>query len=142
MTLYIDNYISCRLSVRNKLQVTFDSIYYFCSDFSSLRGSDLQPLLEYPAGRLFVLIKGMGIDVQRGRGLAVAQEARHRGHVCAVCDEQAGVGVPQGVDVQILRQTVFFRISLNRQVKVEGVIGRRQPLRRNRKSSFSSSLPS
>ena len=36
----------------------------------------------------------------------------------------------------------FFRISLNRQVKVEGVMGRRQPLRRNRKSPSSSALPS
>lgn len=30
--------------------------------------SDLQPVLEHPAGRLFVLIEGMGIDVQRGGG--------------------------------------------------------------------------
>lgn len=54
----------------------------------------------------------MGIDVQRGGGLAVAQEARHRGHVCAVCDEQAGVGVPQRVDVQILRQAMLFQNQL------------------------------
>ena len=71
--------------------------------------SDLQPVLEHPAGRLFVLIEGMGIDVQRGGWLAVAQEACHRGHVRAVCDEQAGVGVPQGVDVQIFRQAVLFQ---------------------------------
>lgn len=40
------------------------------------------------------------------------QEARHRGHVRAVCDEQAGVGVPQGVDVQVLRQAVLFQDQL------------------------------
>ena len=74
--------------------------------------SDLQPVLEHPASRLFVLIERMGIDVQRGGGLAVAQEARHRGYVRSVCNEQAGVGVPQGVDVQILRQTVFFQDQL------------------------------
>ena len=74
--------------------------------------SNLQPLLEHSAGRLLVLIESMGIDVQGGRGLAVAQKARHRGHVRSVCDEQAGVGVPQGVDVQILRQAVLFQDQL------------------------------
>ena len=69
----------------------------------------------------------MGIDVQRSRWLAVAQEARHCGHVCAVRNEQAGVGVPQGVDVQSGGRPCFFRISLNRQVKVEGVMGSRPP---------------
>lgn len=44
----------------------------------------------------------------------MAQEARYRGHVRAVCDEQAGVGVPQGVDVQILRQTVQMHNSIQR----------------------------
>lgn len=43
MTLYIDNCISCCLSVSNKLQVTFDSIYYFCSDFSPLEGQISSP---------------------------------------------------------------------------------------------------
>ena len=57
----------------------------------------------------------------------MAKEARHRGHVRAVRDEQAGIGVPQGVDVRYSGRPCFFRISLNRQVKVEGVMGRRQP---------------
>lgn len=48
---------------------------------------DLQPLLEHFAGHLLVLVKGMSINVQRGGWLAVAQEARHRGHVRAVCNE-------------------------------------------------------
>lgn len=42
----------------------------------------------------------------------MAQKAGHRGHVCAVCDEQAGIGVPQGVDIQILRQAVLFQDQL------------------------------
>ena len=42
----------------------------------------------------------------------MAQEARHRGHVCAVCDEETCVGVPQGVDVHILRQAVLFQNQL------------------------------
>ena len=36
----------------------------------------------------------MGIDVQRGRGLGVAQEACHRSYVRAVSDQKAGVAVP------------------------------------------------
>ena len=39
---------------------------------------------------------------------------RYRGHVRAVCDEQAGVGVPQGVDIQILQQTVQMHNSIQR----------------------------
>lgn len=42
----------------------------------------------------------------------MAQKARHCSHVRAVCNEQAGVGVPQGVDVQILRQAVLFQDQL------------------------------
>ena len=42
----------------------------------------------------------------------MAQEARHRGYVRSVCNEQAGVGVPQGVDVQILRQVVLLQDQL------------------------------
>ena len=34
------------------------------------------------------------------------------GHVRAVCNEQACVGVPQGVDVQILRQAMPFQDQL------------------------------
>ena len=64
------------------------------------------------AGRLFVLVEGVRVDVQRGRWLAVAQEARHRGHVRAICNEKAGVGVPKGVDVQILWQAVLFQNQL------------------------------
>ena len=59
----------------------------------------------------------MGIDVQRGGWLAVAQETCHRGHVRAVRDEQAGVGVPQGVDVQVLRQAVLFQETTFRSIE-------------------------
>ena len=73
---------------------------------------DLQSLLQRPASRLLVFVEGVGVDVQGGGGLAVAQEARHRGHVGAACDEETGVGVPQGVDVQILRQAMLFQDQL------------------------------
>ena len=69
----------------------------------------------------------MGVDVQRGGRLTVAQEARYGGYVGPAGDQEAGVGVPQGVDVQSGGRPCFFRISLNRQVKVEGVMGSRPP---------------
>ena len=77
------------------------------------------PLLEHFAGCLLVPVNRMGVDVQRGGWLAVAQESRHRGYVYAVCDEQAGVGVPQGVDVQILRQAVLFQNQLTPLLQVK-----------------------
>ena len=77
-----------------------------------LRPLNLQPLLQRPAGRLFVLVERMDIDVQSGRELDVAQEASHRCNVRAVCDEETCVGVPQGVDVQVLRQAMLFQDQL------------------------------
>ena len=40
--------------------------------------SNIQSFLQLRAGGLFVLIEGVGVDVQRGGGLAVAEDARHR----------------------------------------------------------------
>ena len=70
----------------------------FCTAISLCNANlsllDFQPLLQHFAGRLLVLIERMGIDVQRSGRLAVAQQARNRGHVRAVGDQQAGIGVP------------------------------------------------
>ena len=74
--------------------------------------SNLQHLLQSRAGGLFVLVKGVGVDVQRGRGLAVAEDARHRGHIRAARNHQAGGGVAEGVDVQLLRQAVLLEDQL------------------------------
>ena len=41
--------------------------------------SYLQHFLQARAGGLFVLIEGVGVDVQRGGGLAVTKNARNRG---------------------------------------------------------------
>ena len=46
------------------------------------------------------------------RGLGVAKDARHCGHVCAARDHQTGGGVAQAVDVQMLRQAVLFQDAL------------------------------
>ena len=49
----------------------------------------------------------MGIDVQRGGRLAVTQQACHRGHIRAVGNQQAGVSVPQGVDITVSGEMLF-----------------------------------
>ena len=56
--------------------------------------SYLQHFLQSRAGGLFVLVESMGVDVQRGGGLTVAEDARYRGHIRAARDHQTGGGVP------------------------------------------------
>ena len=74
--------------------------------------SYLQHSLQFCAGGFFVLVEGVGIDVQRGGGLTVTEDARYRGHVRAACNHQAGGGVAQAVDIELLRQTVLFQNAL------------------------------
>ena len=50
--------------------------------------SYLQHPLQLRAGGLFVLVEGMGVDVQRGGGLAVAEDACHRCNIRAARDHQ------------------------------------------------------
>ena len=68
----------------------------------------IQPFLQLCTGGLLVLIERMGINVQRGGGLAVAEDARHRGHIRTARDHQTGGGVPERMDVQLLRQAVLL----------------------------------
>ena len=74
--------------------------------------SNIQSFLQLRAGGLFVLIEGVGVDVQRGGGLAVAEDARYRGHIRAARDHQTGGGVPERMDVQLLRQAVLLEDQL------------------------------
>ena len=74
--------------------------------------SYLQHSLQSRAGGLFVLIEGVGVDVQRGGGLTVAEDTRHRGDIRAACDHQAGGGVAEGMDIQLLRQAVLLEDQL------------------------------
>ena len=90
--------------------------------------SNLQHLLQSRAGGLFVLIEGVGVDVQRGGGLAVAEDARHRGHIRAARDHQTGGGVPEGMDVQLLRQAVFLEDQLEAVGEGGGRHGEPHPL--------------
>ena len=70
--------------------------------------SNLQHPLQSRAGGLFVLVEGVGIDIQRGGGLTVAEDARYRGHIRTARDHEAGGGVAQTVDIELLRQAVLF----------------------------------
>ena len=74
--------------------------------------SYLQHSLQFRAGGLFVLVEGVCVDVQRGGGLAVAEDASYCCHIRAACDHQASGGVTQAVDVELLRQTVLFQDAL------------------------------
>ena len=74
--------------------------------------SNLQHSLQARAGGLFVLVEGVGVNVQRGGGLAVAEDARYRGHIRAARDHQTGGGVPERIDVQLLRQAVLLEDQL------------------------------
>ena len=74
--------------------------------------SNIQSFLQLRAGGLFVLVEGVGVDIQRGGGLTVAEDARYRGHIRAACDHQTGGGVPEGMDVQLLRQAVLLEDQL------------------------------
>ncbi len=61
---------------------------------------------------MLILVEGVGIDIQRGGGLAVAEDARYRGNIRAARDHQTGGGVPEGMDVQFLRQVVLLEDQL------------------------------
>lgn len=50
----------------------------------------------------------MDVDVECSGGLAVAEDACHRCHIGTVGDHQAGGGMTEGVNIQLLRQSVLF----------------------------------
>ena len=74
--------------------------------------SNLQDFLQSRAGGFFILVESVSVDVQRGGGLAVAEDARHRCNIRAARDHQTGGGVPEGMDVQFLRQAVLLENQL------------------------------
>ena len=74
--------------------------------------SNIQSFLQLCAGGLFVLVESVGINIQRGGGLAMTEDARYRGHIRAARDHQTGGGVPEGMDVQLLRQAVLLEDQL------------------------------
>ena len=74
--------------------------------------SNIQSFLQLCAGGLFVLVESVGINIQRGGGLAMTEDARYRGHIRAARDHQTGGGVPERMDVQLLRQAVLLEDQL------------------------------
>ena len=81
---------------------------YFAIQLSYYAMSYLQLFLQLRAGGFFILVEGVGVDVQRGGGLAVAEDARYRCYIRTACDHEAGGGVAQTVDIELLRQAVLF----------------------------------
>ena len=69
---------------------------------------DFQYTLHDLACRFLVLIERVGVDIQRGRRLAVSEQSCDRADIRAAGDEQACRCVAQAVDVQICRQIVCF----------------------------------
>ena len=61
---------------------------------------------------MLILVEGVGVDIQRGGGLAVAEDARYRGHIRTARDHQTGGGVAEGMDIQLLRQAVLLEDQL------------------------------
>ena len=74
--------------------------------------SNIQSFLQLCAGGLFVLVESVGINIQRGGGLAMTEDARYRGHIRTARDHQTGGGVPERMDVQLLRQAVLLEDQL------------------------------
>ena len=70
--------------------------------------SNIQSFLQLCAGGLFVLVESVGINIQRGGGLAMTEDARYRGHIRTARDHQTGGGVAEGMDIQLLRQAVLL----------------------------------
>ena len=76
--------------------------------------SNLQHFLQARAGGLLVLIKRMGVDIQRGGGLAVTEDARHRGHIRAPAIIRLAAVCRREWTFSSRGKTFFLRISLKR----------------------------
>ena len=85
---------------------------HFAIQLSYYAMSYLQHPLQSRAGGFFVLVEGVVVDIQRGGGLAVAEDARYRCDIRTARDHQTGGGVAEGVDVQLLRQAVLLEDQL------------------------------
>ena len=83
------------------------------------------------AGGFLVLIERVGVDIQRGRRLAVSEQSSNCADVRAAGDEQACRRVAQAVNIQVRWQVIRLEDFLKRHVKIEGVIGSSMPFLRN-----------
>ena len=70
------------------------------------------PPLHLGADLPFLLIKGVGVDVQRSGHLGVPQQPGNRSHIRPAGDHQTGCCVSKAVDVQVQGQVVLFEDQL------------------------------
>ena len=66
--------------------------------------SDLQAALHDLAGGFLVLIERVGVDVQRGRRLAVSEQSSNCADIRAAGDEQACRCVAQANEIRLSRR--------------------------------------
>ena len=69
---------------------------------------DFQTTLHNLARRFLVLIERVGVDIQRGRRLAVSEQSSNCADIRAAGDEQTCRRVTQAVDIQVCWQIVRF----------------------------------
>ena len=67
---------------------------------------DFQAALHDLAGGFLVLIERVGVDIQRGRRLAVSEQSSNCADIRAAGDEQACRRVAQAVDIQVRREVI------------------------------------
>ena len=67
---------------------------------------DFQTTLHNLSGGFLVLIERVGVDIQRGRRLAVSEQSCDRADIRAAGDEQACRRVAQAVDIQVRREVI------------------------------------
>ena len=67
---------------------------------------DFQFVLHDLAGGFLVLIERVGVDIQRGRRLAVSEQSSNCADVRAAGDEQACRRVAQAVNIQVRWQVI------------------------------------
>ena len=67
---------------------------------------DFQTALHDLAGGFLIFVESVGVDVQRGRRLAVSEQSSNCANIRAAGDEQACCRVAQAVDIQVRRQVI------------------------------------
>ena len=87
----------------------FDLVNIRIKYYKNLYYLDFQFVLHDLAGGFLVLIERVGVDIQRGRRLAVSEQSSNCADIRAAGDEQACRRVAQAVDVQIGWKIVCFQ---------------------------------
>ena len=97
----------------------------------SENSSDLQAALHNLAGRFFVLIEGVGVDVQCSRWLTVSEQSSNCADTVPLAMNRLAAVWRRLWTFRSVGRSFAFKIFLNRHVKVDGVIGSFMPFLRN-----------